>query len=113
MIVDDDRGIRRVYAFFLASEGYTVIEAEDGMDALNQLAESQCDVVVTDMCMPRMGGLELIKALREQGYNGWIIVITAHGTPDTREQAMDCGADRYITKPFPFEELEECVRVAF
>lgn len=113
LIVEDDPATRRLYKFLLANVGYPVLEAEDGVAALDQLAQNRCDLVITDMNMPRMNGMELIKAIRRDYANTYVIMITAFGTPDTEKQALRIGADDYLAKPFDFEELERRVRIFF
>jgi two-component system chemotaxis response regulator CheY len=113
LIVEDDAATRRLYKFLLTSGGYTVHEAEDGVAALEQLAHTPCDLVITDMNMPRMDGLELIQAIRRQHGGTYVIMITAFGTPDTEKQARLYGANDYLAKPFDFEELERRVRNFF
>jgi two-component system chemotaxis response regulator CheY len=97
----------------LTNGGYLVLEAEDGCAALEQLAKHHCELVITDMNMPRMDGMELIKAIRRDYSGIYVILITAFGTPDTEKQALRIGADDYLAKPFDFEELERRVRSFF
>src|SRR3982750_22008 len=113
LIVEDDAATRRLYKFLLTNGGYAVLEAEDGVVALEQLARNHCDLVITDMNMPRMDGMELIQAIRRDYASVYVILITAFGTPDTEKQAMRIGANDYLAKPFDFEELERRVRSFF
>lgn len=113
LIVEDDVATRRLYKFLLLNGGYTVLEAEDGVAALEQLAANQCALVITDMNMPRMDGLELIQAIRRDYADVYVILITAFGTPDTEKQALRLGANDYLAKPFDFEDLERRVRAFF
>jgi len=113
LIVEDDAATRRLYKFLLMNGGYSVLEAEDGIAALEQLAVNRCDLAITDMNMPRMDGLELIKAIRQQHPEVYVIMITAFGTPDTEKQALRLGANDYLAKPFDFEDLERRVRSFF
>lgn len=113
MIVEDDSATRRLYRFLLTNSGYTVLEAEDGLAALDVLAVQPCDVVITDMNMPRMGGIELVKTLRQRSLDIYVIMVTAFGTPDTEKNAYRAGVDEYLTKPFDFEELERRVQTYF
>ncbi len=106
MVVEDEVATRRLYRFLLRNSGYNVIEAEDGIDALERLATQECDVIITDMNMPRMGGIELVRTLRQNQSQVYIIMVTAFGTPDTEKNALRAGANEYITKPFDFDELE-------
>ncbi len=112
LIVEDDVATRRLYKFLLTNGGYAVLEAEDGVVALEQLAKHHCALIITDMNMPRMDGLQLIKKVREQHNTIHIIVVTAFGTPDTERQALRLGANEYLPKPFNFEELEQRIHTA-
>jgi two-component system chemotaxis response regulator CheY len=113
LIVEDDAATRRLYKFMLTNGGYPVLEAEDGVAALEQLAKHHFDLVITDMNMPRMDGMELIQAIRRDYSDIHVILITAFGTPDTEKQARRIGANDYLAKPFDFEELERRVRAFF
>ncbi len=113
MIVEDDAAIRRLYRFLLANSGYNVVEAEDGVMAMERLNAHTCHLIITDMNMPRMGGMELVRAVRQLYPDMYIIMVTAFGTPDTEKQAYRAGVNEYLTKPFDFEELEERVRNFF
>jgi two-component system, chemotaxis family, chemotaxis protein CheY len=113
LIVEDDAATRRLYKFMLTNGGYPVLEAEDGVAALEQLARHHCDLVITDMNMPRMDGMELIQSIRRDYNDVYVILITAFGTPDTEKQARRIGANDYLAKPFDFEELERRVRAFF
>lgn len=113
MIVEDDPAIRRLYSFLLTNSGYKVIEAEDGQAALELYKADPCDLIITDMNMPRMGGMDLVKELRANKYDVYVIMVTAYGTPDTEKMAFRLGANEYIAKPFDFEELEGRVRAFF
>lgn len=113
MIVEDDAATRRLYRFLLANSGYTVVEAEDGQAALEHFEIQPCEVVITDMNMPRMGGMELVRELRQRYPDVYVIMVTAFGTPDTEKQAFRAGVDEYLTKPFDFEELERRVQMFF
>lgn len=106
MVVEDDAATRRLYRFLLRNSGYDVIEAEDGIDALEKLAVHDCDVLITDMNMPRMGGIELVRTLRQNRSQVYVIMVTAFGTPDTEKNALRTGVNEYLTKPFDFDELE-------
>lgn len=113
LIVEDDAATRRLYKFLLSNGGYLVLEAEDGMAAVEVLQRHHCDLVITDMNMPRMDGLDLIRAIRKDFGDIYVILITAFGTPDTHKQALRLGANDYLAKPFDFEELERRVHAYF
>ena len=109
LIVDDEVNIRRVLSAMLKREGYEVSAAGDGEQALAVLARSPVDVVITDLVMPRLGGLELLKRVGSDFPDVPVIMITAHGTVDTAVEAMKAGAFDYITKPFDQEELKKVI----
>lgn len=113
MIVEDDPATRRLYRFLFANSGYVVVEAEDGVAALERLKTTSVDVIITDMNMPRMGGLDLVRTLRESNSAVYVIMVTAFGTPDTEKHAFRAGVNEYLTKPFEFEELERRVQGYF
>ena len=113
LIAEDDAATRRLYKFLLTNAGYEVLEAEDGVAAAEQLERQSVDLVITDMNMPRMDGMELIKLIRQKYGDIHVILITAFGTPDIQKQAMRNGANDYLAKPFDFEELERRVRAYF
>ncbi len=112
LIVDDELNIRRVLAAMLAREGYEVTAAADGEQALAVLQKTPVHVVVTDLVMPRLGGLELLARVAAEFPDVPVIVITAHGTVDSAVQALKAGAFDYITKPFEQEELKKVIAKA-
>ena len=112
LIVDDELNIRRVLAAMLAREGYEVTAAADGEQALAVLQKTPVHVVVTDLIMPRLGGLELLARVAAEFPDVPVIVITAHGTVDSAVQALKAGAFDYITKPFEQEELKKVIAKA-
>jgi two-component system chemotaxis response regulator CheY len=113
LIVEDDAATRKLYKFLLSNGGYVVLEAEDGQAALDLLRDNRCDLVITDMNMPRMDGLELIAHIRDTYADLYVILITAFGTPDIKKSALRSGANDYLPKPFDFEELESRVHTFF
>jgi two-component system, NtrC family, response regulator AtoC len=112
LIVDDELNIRRVLAAMLAREGYEVTTAADGEQALAVLHKTPVHVLVTDLVMPRMGGMELLGRVAAEFPDVPVIVITAHGTVDSAVQALKAGAFDYITKPFEQEELKKVIAKA-
>ncbi len=105
LLVEDDESLRRVMEFQLAEKGYVVRTAGDGELALRLFGEAPPDLVVTDMTLPRLGGLELLRAVKREAPRVPVIVITAFGTIETAVQAMRDGAFHYVTKPISNEEL--------
>ncbi len=112
LIVDDEINIRRVLAAMLKREGYEVTAAQDGEQALAVLQKAPVDVVVTDLVMPRLGGMELLRRAQAEFPDVPCIVITAHGTVDSAVSALKAGAFDYITKPFEQEELKAVIAKA-
>jgi two-component system response regulator HydG len=112
LVVDDEASARSGLEKLLAQEGYVVDTADDGTSALERFAESPADVVVTDLKMPKMDGLELLKKLREQDEELPVLVCTAFGDVSTAVQAMRAGAEDYLTKPIDFDALAVAVERA-
>jgi two-component system KDP operon response regulator KdpE len=111
LVVDDEQQILRVLSLSLASEGYEIQVAPDGEEALAILSEWTPDLVITDLVMPKMGGLELCQHLRTISSIP-IIVLSASSEEHIKVEALDMGADDYITKPFSMDELRARVRAA-
>ena len=112
LVVDDDESLRRIIEYNVSEEGYDVIATDNGLSALEIFKKEEIDLVITDLQMPDMGGIELIKQLRAISPNALVIVITAFGTVDTAVESMKLGAFEYITKPFNREELKIIVKKA-
>src|SRR4051812_18468314 len=96
----------------LRKEGYDVAVASDGEQALTELEKNGADVVVTDLVMPKVGGLELLKTINASQPDVPVIIITAHGTVDSAVEAIKLGAFDYITKPFEQAEIQAVVAKA-
>jgi two-component system KDP operon response regulator KdpE len=111
VLIEDEPQIRRFLRATLGSQGYRLFEAATGADGLVEAASRQPDVVILDLGLPDMNGLEVIRRLRE-----WstvpIIVLSARGQEADKVAALDRGADDYVSKPFGAEELLARVRVA-
>src|SRR6478609_7237733 len=105
LIVDDEANARTALAELLRDEGYSVETAADGFKALPKLEEFAPDLVVTDLKMPGLNGLELMQKLRERDPEAVVIVMTAFGAVDSAVQAMKQGAADYLTKPVNVDEL--------
>jgi len=105
LVVDDDRAVRESLRRSLEFNGYAVALAADGAEALASISGSVPDVVVMDVMMPRLDGLEATRALRKAGNDVPILVLTARDAVGDRVEGLDAGADDYLTKPFALEEL--------
>ncbi len=104
-MVDDDRAVRESLRRSLEFNGYAVALAADGAEALASISGSAPDVVVMDVMMPRLDGLEATRALRKAGNDVPILVLTARDAVGDRVEGLDAGADDYLTKPFALQEL--------
>ncbi len=111
LVVDDETQIARVLRRGLSARGYEVQTASDGEEALSTFSQWPADLVITDLSMPQMGGLELCRRLRKLSQVP-IIVLSVKGEERTKVEALDAGADDYITKPFGIDELLARVRAA-
>ncbi|MGN0062668.1 MAG: response regulator transcription factor [Nocardioides sp.] len=110
LVVDDDRAVRESLRRSLAFNGYEVTLAADGAEALIAVGTHHPDLVVMDVMMPRLDGLEATRSLRAAGNDVPILVLTARDAVGDRVQGLDAGADDYLTKPFALEELLARVR---
>lgn len=110
LIVDDEKVIREILADFLSMEGFIVGMAEDGVAALDELEKGDYNLVISDLKMPRMGGLELLEKIRDTHDSTLVVMMTGFGTVETAIEAMKKGAYDYILKPFKVDEVVHIVR---
>jgi two-component system KDP operon response regulator KdpE len=111
LVVDDEPQIRRVMRTTLTAEGYIVSDARSGEEALERLREDLPDLILLDMNLPGMGGLETCRAIRS-GSDAAIIMLTVRNTEQDKVDALDAGADDYVMKPFNSRELLARIRAA-
>jgi two-component system KDP operon response regulator KdpE len=112
LIVDDEPAILRFLRAGLGSHGYVILEAENGQKALDAARSKQADILVLDLGLPDIDGLEVIKRIRDAGFVVPIIVLSSRNDEAAKVQALDAGADDYVTKPFGIEELLARIRAA-
>ena len=112
LVVDDEAAIRRFLKTSLASQGYRILEAEDGKSALEMAARNPLDVIVLDLGMPGIDGFEVVTRLRAAGSAVPIIVLSVRSDEAGKVRALDIGADDYVTKPFGIDELLARIRAA-
>jgi two-component system response regulator PilR (NtrC family) len=105
LVVDDDEIVRDVVRSLLAREGYSVITAKGGRDAVEILDREQFMMVITDLSMPEIGGMEVLKHAIKRDQDLCVVILTAYGTLDTTLEAMREGAYDYVTKPFKGQEI--------
>jgi putative nucleotidyltransferase with HDIG domain len=110
LVVDDEKFIRDILADFLGMEGYSVRTAEDGITALRELQRTRYDLVISDLKMPNMGGLELLREVSRHSPDTLTVIMTGFGTVETAIDAMKRGAYDYILKPFKVEEIVHIVQ---
>ncbi len=112
LVIDDDTSLRRVLEYNLQEEGYEVEAAASGEEGLKLFRQLLPDLVITDMKMSGMDGLQVLKSIKESSADTLVIIITAFGTVDVAVEAMKAGAYDYITKPFNREALKLTVKKA-
>ncbi|QFF98412.1 DNA-binding response regulator [Psychrobacillus glaciei] len=105
LVTEDDRNIRRLIREYLLKAGYNVFDAEDGSSALKLLDKHHIDLLITDIMMPSIDGLELTVALRNSGFDLPILMITALESFKDKKNGFYSGADDYLVKPIDMEEL--------
>ena len=105
MIVEDDANQRKLMSAVLEQYGYSVIQATDGIDALDQLDKKHVDLMILDIMMPRMDGFELTETIRQSGCNIPILMVTAKQSPVDKRKGFIIGTDDYMTKPVDEEEM--------
>ncbi|MGA7109133.1 MAG: response regulator transcription factor [Terracidiphilus sp.] len=112
LIVDDERSIRISLRTILSGLGFGIVEAARGEEALSLVRTAQFDAVLLDINMPGMGGVEVCRLMRKVSPRLPIVMLTVQGSEDRKVEALDAGADDYITKPFQLRELIARIRAA-
>ena len=112
MTVEDSTSLREMISFVLREEGYDVLEAEDGQDALTKLNGSEIDMVITDLNMPVMNGIELTRSLRANPTYKFIpiVFLTTESQVQKKDAAKEAGATGWIVKPFKPEQLLKVIK---
>lgn len=112
LVIDDEPAIRRFLRTSLTAQGYSLLEAEDGETGLAMLQRNAVDVLVLDLGLPGMGGLDVLRKLRAGGSPLPVIVLSSRDDETGKVMALDLGADDYVTKPFGMDELLARIRAA-
>jgi len=112
LVVDDELSMRQFLEILLKKEGHEVVCAADGQEALQSFRNEPYDLVISDIKMPKVDGLELLRRVKEQRPNLAVIMITAYASPEDAIAAMKAGAYDYLTKPFKLEEIKSVIRNA-
>ena len=113
MVVDDEENIREVLSNYLESMNYEVDTTEDGQEALNKYQKGDFDLIISDLLMPNIDGLELLKRIREIDKDVIFLMITGYPSIETAVDAIKKGAYDYITKPFHMEDVKLRIERAF
>ncbi len=112
LVVDDEQGIRDLLSFELGSQGYQVVTAVDGVDALEKMRNGKFQLVITDLKMPRMGGMEALAEIKKIDPNVEVILATGFGTIEAAVSAMKCGAYDFVQKPYNIHEVSALIEKA-
>jgi two-component system KDP operon response regulator KdpE len=112
LIVDDEASIRISLRTILSGRGFSVVEAARGEEAISLVRTAQFDIVLLDINMPGLGGIEVCRFMRKNAPLVPIVMLTVQGSEDRKVEAFDAGADDYITKPFQLRELIARIRAA-
>lgn len=105
LLVEDEAGVAMVVGDLLRAEGHSVDVAEDGLRGLQMVEAGRYDLLVLDVMLPGMDGMELCRKVRQRGFTGAILMLTARGVLEDRVRGLKAGADDYLVKPFEGEEL--------
>jgi two-component system, OmpR family, KDP operon response regulator KdpE len=111
LVVDDEPPIRKLLRMRLSTQGYDVVEAQNGKIALELLAESPA-LIILDLGLPDIQGIDLLRMIRDRDNNVPVVVLSSRGDEAVKVQALDLGADDYLTKPFGMDELLARMRAA-
>ena len=111
LVVEDEKRLNRIISEALEDEGYSVDSCFNGLDALDYAAGADYDVIILDIMMPRMDGLEVVRRLRSGGNSTPVLFLTARDSVADRVTGLESGGDYYLFKPFDFQELMAVVRV--
>jgi len=109
LVVEDDEGMRFLLRDFFEEEGFEVETAEDGSKVVSKLIQKFFDLVITDIRMPGLSGLEILSTLKQIQPGITVVVITAFGSKDVRNRTLARGADAYLEKPIQLEKLKSLV----
>src|SRR3989304_6310653 len=112
LVIDDEKNLLEFLNIMLSQEGYDVAVACGGKEAIDILKNNAFDVVVTDIKMPRIGGLEALKFIKENSPDTMVVMITAFASHETAVEAMKAGAYDYVTKPFNNDQIKLVIKKA-
>lgn len=110
LVVDDEQGILDFFKKALGKEGYEVITCLNGIEALEKVRKEKPDLVILDVKMPGIDGIETLKRIKWLNKKAIVIMLTAYGTLDSAKEALKLGAQDYITKPFKLDYVKEVIK---
>src|SRR4051812_26703351 len=110
LVVDDEPSVREFFEILLTKEGYEVVAASDGVEALRMIREQSLDLVISDLQMKNGDGMILLKEAKKLQSETPVIMITAYATTDSAVEAMKAGAFDYLSKPFKIEEIKVIIQ---
>jgi len=110
LIVEDNPHMSSLLTDTLEFFDYKGVSAKDGEEALRKLAEDSFDMVITDLRMPKMGGMDLLRTIKDKFPNLPVVVITGFGTDSTKSDALSAHADDFLSKPFKVDEIQELLQ---
>jgi len=107
LVVDDSSTVRKLIIYSLGPNNYNYVEASDGVEALEKMSQNQVDLVIADLNMPKMDGIELIRTIRKSPSNrdAPVIMLTRQGDREPKKEKFDAGANVYLVKPAPARHL--------
>ena len=111
LVVEDEKNLNRIISEAMEDEGYSVDRCFNGQDGLDYALGTDYDVIILDIMMPRMDGLDMVRRLRKNGSSTPVLFLTARDSVADRVQGLESGGDYYLVKPFDFQELMAVVRV--
>jgi len=109
LIVDDEENSRIGLSKILTKSGYEVLTAENGRQALDTIKQEDCSLVITDMKMPEMDGIQLLREIKQYNPDIGVIIVTAYGEVDSYLESMNLGAFEYLNKPIKVDELKKVI----
>jgi len=112
LVIDDEADLCSLFRDMLEDEGHSVITAQDGLEGLERYGECKPDIIILDLKMPRMGGMETLRNIRKVDKDVIVIILTAYGTAFTAREAADLNVYEYISKPFNIETVKRVVSEA-
>jgi len=112
LVVDDEQNSREGLSKILSKEGYVVHTAENGKKALTEAENNKFDLIITDLRMPEMDGIEVLEKLRKKNKDIGVVIVTAYGEVNSYLKAMNLGAFEYLNKPIHLEELRRVINKA-